>query len=544
MSADYVISLDDPAARDAAVAGEKAAALARLKQHGLPVPGGFVVHAEASAAATAEIAAQIESHLSAISMHDGSMRDLEAATGAVRELVEGLTVPPSLGDAVAAAYAEMGAGAVVAVRSSGTVEDLPGASFAGQYDSFLNVGSVDVLVDRLVAVWASLYSAHAVAYRQRAGLPLAGVRMAVLVQEQLYPDAAGVLFTRDPVSGGADRIVVNAALGLGEGVVAGEAPADTFALDARSLAVVDRTVVDKATMVAASTDGPGVEQRAVPSALRGEPALTDGQLTALGRLAQTVQQLEGGHRDIEFAVVDGDVRLLQSRPVTGVDDDQADVEWEIPQSEEQTWFLAGGDFGVPQPARRFEEDVRRVYSEHARTVFAETGVPMVRAHRITFVHGFPYSHAPSLDRNELQELLADRIRFRAEFEAGGRSYYLDEIEPEVLAHLERLGPFRRPAAESVADRFAFLEQALASYGRVQGDLHWRQLQGRPQGDEDSWPRQFSTLTGLPEIDSGTLLQAIENETTRMVRRLRGLARIVQRDPALAAAFAERDFERI
>ncbi len=474
MSIDSVISLNDPAARDAAVAGEKAAALARLRQHGLPVPGGFVVPAAASAAAMAGVATEIESPLAAL---DGDLPELEQASHAVQTLVGGLIAPPPLTDAVAGAYAEMGAGAVVAVRSSGTAEDLPGASFVGQYDSFLNVTSLDTLLDRLVAVWASLYSAHALAYRQRAGLPLAPVQMAVLVQRQLDSDAAGVLFTRDPVSGDSSRMVANAALGLGEGVATGDAPADTFALDA-----VERTVIEKATMVAARADGGGIEQRAVPAALRSEPALTDDELTALGRLAQSVQELEGGHRDIEFAIVDGDVQLLQARPVTGVADDllenAPEVEWEIAGSDDETWFLASGD-AAPQPVTRFEQDLRHAYAEHARTVFEETSVPMARAYRVTFVHGFAYSSAPRVDRDELKELLAERVRFRTEFEATGRSYYLDEIEPEVLEHLKRLGPFRRPAGESLASRFAFLEQALASYGRVQGDLHWRQLQGRP-----------------------------------------------------------------
>ncbi|MCH8199009.1 MAG: hypothetical protein IIA54_02940 [Chloroflexi bacterium] len=106
------------------------------------------------------------------------------------------------------------------------ITGLPGASFAGQYDSFLNVSGLDALVERMVAVWASLYSPHAIAYRDRLGVAHAGAKMAVLVQQQLDPDAAGVLFTRDPMSSDGSRMLVNATFGLGEGVVAGELPTD------------------------------------------------------------------------------------------------------------------------------------------------------------------------------------------------------------------------------------------------------------------------------------------------------------------------------
>ena len=201
--------------------GEKAAALARMRQAGLRVPAGFVVEAKAFDEATAALAPRIESHLATAT--DG-MQALAEASRATQELVAGLRLPPGLSEAVTAAYEGLVDGAAVAVRSSGTAEDLPGASFAGQYSSYLNVIGADSVVERMLDVWASLYSPRAIAYRDRQGVAHSTARMAVLVQRQLAAEAAGVLFTRDPMSGAQDRLLVNSTFGLGEGVVSGGEP--------------------------------------------------------------------------------------------------------------------------------------------------------------------------------------------------------------------------------------------------------------------------------------------------------------------------------
>jgi phosphohistidine swiveling domain-containing protein len=542
VATEYVISLHDPAARGAAVAGEKAAALARLLHHDVPVPDGFVVPAAVSAEAMAELSTEIETRFASAG---DDLSALEAASESVRELIADLQVSPGLGDAISSAFAGLGDGAVVAVRSSGTAEDLPGASFAGQYDSFLNVTSSAQVIEQLVDVWASLYSAHAVAYRRHAALPVTGVTMAVLVQQQVDATASGVLFTRDPVSGIAGRMVVNAALGLGEGVVAGEVPSDSFAIDSDSLTVIDRTVVAKTSMVAAQPGG-GVAVVPVPEAQRDAPALTDEQLKALGTLALRVREIEGGERDIEFAVAGDEVTLLQARPVTGLDqDDDAQgefvVDWDDPEDQQYAWMLAAGDFGAT-PVHRFAQDLRRASAEHSKRVFNDTGVPMARGHILTFANGYPYARGPKVAGGEVKRHVEAHIVLGREYIDRGTSIYKEVIEPEVLRLLEELGPFRRAANESLASRFAFLERAIEVNGRVMSDLHWRQL-ARPF-DSPEWPQIFRELTGLPEIDAGTLLQSVENATSRMVRRLRGLARIVQGDDALRAAFAARDFERM
>ena len=538
-----IISLDDPAARDAAAVGEKAAALARMRQAGLPVPAGFVVDAAAFDEATAAVAPRIESQLSAAA--DG-MQALTEASRTLRELVAGLRPPPGLSEAVAAAYKRLVDGAAVAVRSSGTAEDLPDASFAGQYDSYLNVSGAASVVQRMLDVWASLYSLQAIAYRQQQGVPHSAARMAVLVQQQLAADASGVLFTLDPVSGARDRLLINASFGLGEGVVSGETPSDTFSLDAESLAVVERGVAEKTTMVAMQHGG-GITQQRVPEARRREPSLSDERLADLGRLARSVREIEGGHRDIEFAVVDGEVQLLQARPVTGLEAGDASegdafpVDWEDAADEGYAWTLSVS-FTDPTPLRRFEEELARATAEHGQRVFDDTGVPMARSHILRVINGYGYVRGPEVSDEAVRERRQQHLALGRTYDDRGTTYFDEVIEPEVLGLLEELGPFRRRAEESLSDRFAFLERALEVYGHVNCDLHWRQI--TRDLDAPEWPEVFHDLTGLPAIDSGVLLQALENKTTRMVRRLCGLARIVQEDPDLSAVFDARAFEQL
>ena len=541
-----IISLDDPAARHAAAVGEKAAALARMRQAGLPVPAGFVVEAAAFDEATAALAPRIESHLATAT--DG-IQALAVASRAIQELVVWLRLPPGLGEAVISACEQLVDGASVAVRSSGTAEDLPGASFAGQYSSYLNVTGAESVVERMLDVWASLYSPQAIAYRDRQGVAHSDARMAVLVQRQVAAEAAGVLFTRDPMSGAQDRLLINATFGLGEGVVSGEIPADSFSLDAESLAVVERAVADKTTMMAMQPGG-GIEQQPVPAARRREPSLSDERLADLGRLARSVHEIEGGHRDIEFAVVSGDLYLLQARPVTGlrggdesaeaVDVDGFPVEWDDPSDEEYAWTLGDAVFGAAGPLPRFQEDVQRALAESRRACYEATASPRVRNHIVRFFNGRAYSRPPSIGDAEAQARMRRHQQRDRALREQGSSLYEAEIEPEAQETFDRLNRFQELRCAGLPELVEHLEAALAGFARTMGDLHWRMVGGMRL----DWPSVYSELTGEPAVDSGVLLQAIDNKTTQLVRRLRGMARLVREHDELRTLFRQRAYDRI
>ena len=216
---DLLVSLDQPAARLPNVAGGKGAALAKMRAAGLPVPFGFVATAQAFRLSTFSLPQDLERQLDAADPSD--VDTLEPLCLLARQTIAQAGVPEEVASAVVAAHRGAGDGLAMAVRSSATAEDQPWASFAGQYDTFLNVVGHQAVLDRLLEVWASLYSTRAVAYRMRLGVPHSSVGMAVVIQQQLQPKAAGVLFTLDPATRRDGQYVVNAALGLGEGVVSG-----------------------------------------------------------------------------------------------------------------------------------------------------------------------------------------------------------------------------------------------------------------------------------------------------------------------------------
>ncbi|WP_406673280.1 PEP/pyruvate-binding domain-containing protein [Nonomuraea sp. N2-4H] len=295
-----VLPLDDPAA-DLATAGGKGASLARLSRAGLPVPGGFCITTDAYRAFVA-------------GFRDEILRAAAGDPGSIPALFAAREVPERLAEPILRAYAELGDGVPVAVRSSATAEDLPGMSFAGQQDSFLNVKGPGALLDAVRRCWASLWNPRAIAYRDRQGVPHDDVALAVVVQELVDADAAGVLFTADPVSGDRDATVINASWGLGEAVVGGQVTPDVITV--RGGRVAESRTGDKKVMTVRTATG--TEERPVPEERRAAPVLDDAEAETLAGLGARIQALYGVPMDIEWARRDGAFAIVQARPITGL----------------------------------------------------------------------------------------------------------------------------------------------------------------------------------------------------------------------------------
>ncbi|MGD9892515.1 MAG: PEP/pyruvate-binding domain-containing protein [Dehalococcoidia bacterium] len=538
-----VVALDEAAAQDAAVAGAKGATLAKLIVAGFPVPEGFAVTTTAWATAVAGVRSEIEDLVDGVDVDD--LTDLDRACRLAQSRVIGLSLPDDLIRVVTVAYAECGAGPV-SVRSSATAEDQADASFAGQYDSVLNVTGIDGVLDAVRRVWASLYSTRAVAYRRRQGILAAAVQMAVVVQRLVPADAAGVLFTCDPITGAHDRAIVNVAWGLGEGVVAGTAPADRLTLDARTGAVLTRDLVVKDQMIAARPEG-GIGPVPVATERRSAPVLTDQRCIDLAAIGRSIAAHLSGPQDVEFALADGTIWILQARPITGMAElDGFPVRWDDPDDAASTWILFPF---MPGPKYRLEEDALRARAEGSRICFEETGAPMARPHVVRFLNGYQYTRADHYDEEDVVGRLRRHVGRAARFADDGTSLYDEEIRPEVeriLDHLRRT----RPRRATLPDLVAHMEQAMQAYARVMGDLHWRMAAAGPARSPHSgaspsdWPSVYQSVTGGKGDEAASLLEAIPNKTTQLIRRLRDLARIVQSDPALRAVFDGRDFTRL
>lgn len=314
MSEQYVWDLPEIAETDVAVVGGKGAHLGGLSRiEGIRVPGGFCVTTDAFRRIMAEAPSTGEL-LDQLSRVDPDDREaIRTLSAQVRRTVEDTAVPGDLTAAIACALARFGERAAYAVRSSATAEDLPTASFAGQQDTYLNVVGPTAVLQHVRRCWASLFTERAVTYRRRNGIDDRAVRMAVVVQRMVFPQASGVLFTADPVTGNRKVATVDAGFGLGEALVSGLVNPDVFTV--RDGEVVARTIAAKQCAVHALPGG-GTREVAIDSRRQEQPALTDAQVVRLVQLGRRIEAHFGRPQDIEWCLVDDGFQIVQSRPIT------------------------------------------------------------------------------------------------------------------------------------------------------------------------------------------------------------------------------------
>lgn len=286
---------------DLASAGGKGANLGELIRAGLPVPDGFIVTTDAYAEMVKTSGVTIDEHPTD---DDG---------GPIRARFKATEIPGPIAAPVARAYTELGGGPV-AIRSSATAEDLPGAAFAGQQDTYLNVLGESAVLAAVRSCWASLWTDRAIAYRRGRGIDPGEVRIAVVVQRMVPAETAGVMFTADPVSGERDRIVLDASSGLGEAVVSGLVTPDHYVLGPRghlhdwSPGRREAVITGAAGGGTRLTTDPDVPVERLPSEVLAE----------LARLGTLVARHFGRPQDIEWAYADRRVYLVQARPMTAL----------------------------------------------------------------------------------------------------------------------------------------------------------------------------------------------------------------------------------
>lgn len=302
---------------EVSLAGGKGANLGEMVQAGLPVPPGFVIFAQAyrDAVKSRGLDVQIDAMLAVAD--PASAEQLRRAEREIRGLFETVTISDELRQSIVEQYQALGLGARVAVRSSATAEDLVEASFAGQQETILNVAGAHSVLEAMRRCWSSLYTSQAIFYRHRRGFRDASVSMAVVVQKMVNAEKAGVLFTIDPVLHNPYNMVIEAVWGLGEGVVSGTLTPDHYKVDRDTVEVVNEFIPDKRTMFCRDDDY-GVATRDVPPEKVSARVLSRAELKELVDIGNRVEQHFGCPQDIEWAVEDGQVYLLQSRPITRI----------------------------------------------------------------------------------------------------------------------------------------------------------------------------------------------------------------------------------
>ncbi len=342
MTLQYILSLS-AAQATLEIVGGKGASLARLTRAGLPVPGGFHVTTAAYKQFVAEGALQPRI-LAALQSADASRPDtLEATANAIGALFAQASMPSAVADEIRAAYLALSdpksqtqnPDLPVAVRSSATAEDLPGLSFAGQQETFLNIHGAAAVLDAVKRCWASLWTARAIGYRLQHNIDQDAVSLAVVVQQLVFADAAGVLFTANPITGQRDQAMITATWGLGEAIVGGMVTPDTLTVEKTTGKVLSRETSDKQVMTVRLPDG--AAEQPTPELLRRAAVLSDGQAAALTRLGTQIEQLYGMPMDIEWTLTEGVFAVVQARPITALPEiySPVSIEWKAPNPKGQ-----------------------------------------------------------------------------------------------------------------------------------------------------------------------------------------------------------------
>lgn len=383
MSIEYILPLADAGATLEKTGG-KGASLARLYQDGFPVPDGFHVTTAAYQRFIAENQLLTEILVELETVDATQPATLEAASSHIRSLFDKAQTPPDVASAIAMAYAHMfGVDPVVAVRSSATAEDLPEASFAGQQETFLNVRGVSEVLKAVKLCWASLWTARAIGYRARHEISPEGLSLAVVVQLLIPAEAAGILFTANPVSGNRDQAMISAAWGLGEAVVGGLVTPDSLTVDKASGTIVERQTADKQLMTVRINGG--TDEQPVPDELRHAPVLDDEHAGELVRLGVQIEELFGMPMDIEWALADGKFAILQARPITA-----------IPKAEEfetDVWIL-------PKPkAQYMRGSLVDLMSSPVSPLFVSMGIPSIINMGLSYVMSELTRSKPNLPRD-------------------------------------------------------------------------------------------------------------------------------------------------
>ena len=324
----YVKKFEDLNKSDIPIAGGKGANLGELTQAGIPVPPGFVVTAQTYEKFMLEtgINDKVLSILDEIDIND--TKALQAASEEIKAIINEAPIPEDMILFIAEAYNQLcqrfdGDDVEVAIRSSATAEDLPEASFAGQQDTYLYVSGIDAVLEYIRKCWASLFEARAIFYREENDFEHAKVLIAVVVQKMANADKAGVMFTVNP-STGEEIALIEGSWGLGEAVVSGDVTPDNYQVDKADNSVINVTISDKKVMYINDENETSIKVD-VPEEKRNERVLSDEELIELTEMGKRIQAHYGEPMDTEWAFENGELFLLQARPITTLGDVCEDV---------------------------------------------------------------------------------------------------------------------------------------------------------------------------------------------------------------------------
>lgn len=539
----YVLDLQDIDGGQVAVVGGKGAHLGELSRiDGIRVPAGFCVTTDAFRRVMGDVPA-LDDQLDRLARVAPDDRDAIGTLSAeIRRTIEGVALPEDLVAAITGALARAGEESAYAVRSSATAEDLPTASFAGQQDTYLNVLGRAAVLEHISRCWASLFTERAVTYRRRNGIDDRTVHMAVVVQQMVFPDASGILFTADPVTGNRKVATVDAGFGLGEALVSGLVNPDVFKV--RDGEVVEKAIAAKQRAIRAVATG-GTQDVEIEQGQQELPALTDAQVVRLVELGRRVEAHFGRPQDIEWCLADDAFRIVQSRPITTLfpvpesDDDENHVYVSVGHQQMMTdamkplglsMWQSTAMVAMPEAGGRLFVDVtRRLASPTSRAALLDLmgrGDPLVRDALETV-----------LERDGFVPTLPDTAPGGPPAGAASAPVEADPaIVPELIerSRASVAALQREVASQSGPALFDFLLEAFQEHKRVLGDpLNFRAIMA---GMEATWWLNDHLQEWLGEKNAADTLtlSAPDNITSEMGLELLDVADAVRPHPEVVA----------
>ncbi len=507
-------------------AGGKGANLGELVRAGFPVPGGFVV----TTAAYDQFVAQNGLHAALARALQGEI----PSAAAIQAAFEAAAVPPEVEQDLLAAYRRMGPGPV-AVRSSATAEDLPGAAFAGQQDTFLNIVGEAALLEAVRSCWASLWNERAIAYRTRQRVDQAGVKLAVVVQHMAKAEAAGVLFTANPVTGARDEILIDANPGLGEAVVSGLVTPDHFVLRRGGWGWrVSQRQAGKHELMIQAVEGGGTQHITGP-AVDELPALPEHALRRLARLGAAIQRHFGGPQDVEWAWAEGQPFILQARPMTALPDPPPHAS--LPER------LLANNFIEMLPVRPYPLDLDTwlpALGSAVEPMFGLLGLDWRLIELFDVEDGVVLRYKARLPRPTWKTLLAPLRLIPRILRYHPLRWRSDALLAEMITRARELEArdVRTLAWDAL---LAMLDEAKEIALLAAGEVRTRYF---PRAAFSAVRLRLLLMLLGRSGQFGTLLSGAENKTLEMNRALEGLAAKVRADPDLARVVAVQPAETL
>ena len=400
-----IVWFNEVTKEDIPLVGGKGANLGEMTNAKIPVPPGFIVTAKAyyDFIQEAGIGGKIQELLESLDVNDS--KQLQQAAAKVKQVILDASMSPRLAEEIRQAYVKMGRG-LVAVRSSATAEDLPDASFAGQQATFLNVDGEEELVAAVQECWASLFTPRAIFYREEQGFDHLKVGIAVPVQKMVQSQASGVMFTLEPVTSDASKIVVEAVYGLGEAIVSGSVTPDLYIIDKKDIKIISKKIGKQgwklARNLSGDSDEPNIEVPLPPS-LQTQQKLADDDIIAVAKIGKHLEELYQFPQDIEWAKEGKEIFIVQTRPVTTI---KAETEAETVSKITNPVLLSGAPAspGIASGAVKIVPDASQIDKvKQGEVLVAEMTTPdfvpaMKRAAAIVTDRGGRTAHAAIVSR--------------------------------------------------------------------------------------------------------------------------------------------------